>query len=62
MALHQLTACRKQANKKERKLKCFKYFGQGFVYQNVLMPKEVTIQEVIQAMVEDTKICLNIIK
>ncbi len=51
-----------QATKKERKLKCFKYFGQGFVYQNVLIPKEVTIHEVIQAMVEDAKKCLNIIK
>ncbi len=53
-----------QATKKERKLRCFKYFGQGFVYQNVLIPKEVTIREVILAMVEDAKNCLkiNIIK
>ena len=52
----------KQANKKGRKLKCFKYFGQGFVYQNILIPETVTIGEVIQAMVEDTKKCLKIFK
>ena len=51
-----------QATKKGRKLECFKYFGQGFVYQNVLIPKEITIREVIQAMIEDAKKCINIIK
>lgn len=50
----------KQATKKGRKLKCFKYFGQSFVYQNVRIPKDVTIKEVIQALVEDAKKCINI--
>ena len=49
-----------QAIKKKRKLKCFKYFGQGFVYQNVLIPRSVSIGHVIQAMVEDTKKSLTI--
>lgn len=49
-----------QAIKKKRRLMCFKYFGQGFVYQNVLIPRSVTIGQVIQAMVEDTKKCLTI--
>lgn len=50
----------KQAEKKKMDLTNFKYFGQGFVYQNILIPETVTIGEVIQAMVEDTKKCLNI--
>ena len=50
----------KQAVKKGMELRNFKYFGQGFVYQNVLIPESVTIGQVIQAMVEDTKRCLGI--
>ena len=50
----------KQAKKKGRKLQCFKYFGQEFAYQNVLIPDGVTIGQVIQAMIDDTKKCLEI--
>ena len=50
----------KQAVKKGMDLQNFKYFGQGFVYQNVLIPETVKIGQVIQAMVEDTKKCLKI--
>lgn len=46
-----------QAIKNGRKLECFKYFGQSFIYQNVLIPKDITIRQVIQAMVEDAKKC-----
>ncbi len=38
----------------------FKYYGENFIYQNVLIPQGVTVEEVITAMVEDTKKCLNI--
>jgi hypothetical protein len=38
----------------------FKYFGKSFVYQNVLIPESVTIEQVLQAMVNDTLKCLKI--
>lgn len=50
----------KHAVRNKMDLTNFKYFGQGFVYQNIIIPETVTIDEVIQAMVEDTKRFLEI--
>ena len=50
----------KQAVRNKMDLTNFKYFGQGFIYQNILIPEKVTIGEVIQAMVEDTKKIIEI--
>ena len=50
----------KQAIKKNKYLHNFKYFGQGFVYQNVLIPEGIPIGQVIHAMIEDTKRCIDI--
>jgi len=50
----------KHAVRNKMDLTNFKYFGQGFAYQNIIIPETVTIDEVIQAMVEDTKRFLEI--
>lgn len=41
-------------------LRNFKYFGDNFIYQNVLIPQGVTVENVIDAMVEDTKRCMSL--
>lgn len=41
-------------------LRNFKYFGDNFIYQNVLIPQGVTVENVIDAIVEDTKRCKSL--
>lgn len=43
---------------KNKLFKNFKYYGDNFIYQNVLIPQGVSVENVIDAMVEDTKKCL----
>lgn len=46
--------------KKKQHFKNFKYYSDNFIYQNVLIPQGVTVENVIDAMVEDTKRCMSL--
>ena len=40
-------------------LRNFKYYGDNFIYQNVLIPEGVSVSDVIKAMVEDIMLILS---
>lgn len=46
--------------KNKPSLRNFKYYSDNFIYQNVLIPQGVTVENVIDAIVEDTKRCLSL--
>lgn len=47
---------------KNKMFRNFKYYGDSFIYQNVLIPQGVSVEDVITAMVEDTKKCCDIVR